>query len=315
MWRAAILRYSVAHLSGDCLARAESCGEVRVPNHGWLPEGRALSSRAGTTPRGVRRAGEMQLSPIRARGASWLLGYSAKAERYWTKAFACLCAGHVLLWTLLPTLTFPNAPIDVIEMLFWGEAWQFGYHKHPPLTAWLAEAASLLAGDQLWGVYLASQLAVVACFWAVWRMASELVAPCLAWLSVCLLQAAYYYTLTSMEFNNNVALMPFWALSIWWLYRALQTGLLRTWGLLGLCLGLGMLAKYSLGFLILPMLVFPVGHPEARRVWRTPGPYLTTIVSLLVFAPHLWWIVQHEFISLRYAADVPRDTTTGRTIC
>lgn len=225
-----------------------------------------------------------------------------RSDRYWSYGFALLWIVHVAVWTLLPTLTYPNAPIDMIEMLYWGQEWELGYHKHPPLTAWVAEAASQLAGDREWGVYLASQLAVGVCFWAAWRMARELISPALALLSVLLLEGVYYYSLTSAEFNNNVALMPFWALSVWLLYRAIATGRNAYWAGLGVTLGLGLLAKYSLGFLVLPMLAFLALHPSTRRVWRTGGPYWTAAVSFALFSPHLWWMIEHRFISLRYAA-------------
>src|SRR5207249_2877673 len=37
-----------------------------------------------------------------------------------------------------------------------------------------------------------------------------------------------------------------------------------------------------------------------RRHFRTAGPYLATVAALLIFAPHLWWMTHHDFITLRY---------------
>lgn len=224
---------------------------------------------------------------------------ASDAARY-ARVFRFVCLAHVIVWTVLPFVTQPNAPIDVIEMLYWGEEWELGYHKHPPLTAWLAEAAANLSGDSLWSVYLASQLAIVTCFWSVWRLARQMVDPRTSLLSVLVLEAVYYYSHTSTEFNNNVALMPFWSLAVLAFYWALTTERLRYWAATGAALGLALLAKYSAAFLILPMLLF-LAHPALRgRSWR--GPLVTAGMAAVLFAPHALWVVQHDFVTLRYAA-------------
>lgn len=75
----------------------------------------------------------------RSRGAE----FARDPTVYW---FWGIVAAHVFVWTLLPTLTQPSAPLDAVEMLFFGREWQWGYFKHPPLPAWLAEAAFRVCG-------------------------------------------------------------------------------------------------------------------------------------------------------------------------
>src|SRR5260370_35113132 len=68
---------------------------------------------------------------------------------------------HVLSWTLLPLLTHPNAPLDVVEGAAWGREWQWGYHKGPPLFAWIMGALDPLPADlRLPSVYLVTQRAI-----------------------------------------------------------------------------------------------------------------------------------------------------------
>jgi len=90
---------------------------------------------------------------------------SEQAARY----FWLLAAAHVVVWTLARLLAEPNAPLDVVEMAYLGREWQLGYPNHPPLAAWVTEAAVVLGGGSIWGVYLVSQLAMVTCLWAAWR--------------------------------------------------------------------------------------------------------------------------------------------------
>ena len=46
---------------------------------------------------------------------------------------------HLIIWTLIPSFSNTNLPLDVIEALAWGSELQFGYNKHPPLSAWFPE--------------------------------------------------------------------------------------------------------------------------------------------------------------------------------
>ena len=111
-------------------------------------------------------------------------------------------------------------------------------------------------------------------FWAVWRLARQLLPPRTALLAVCLLECCPFYNVESDTLNNNVGLYPCWALAILLLHRALTTRGSGAWIGVGVCLGLGMLTKYSTAVLAVTMLGFGGLHPQARKSWRTPGPYL-----------------------------------------
>ena len=46
---------------------------------------------------------------------------------------------HLILWTFIPTLTNNNLPLDTIEALAWGSNLDWGFNKHPPMSALLVE--------------------------------------------------------------------------------------------------------------------------------------------------------------------------------
>lgn len=46
---------------------------------------------------------------------------------------AAILGLHAAVWTTLPTLLYPNLPLDLIEALVYGREWQLGYDKLPPL--------------------------------------------------------------------------------------------------------------------------------------------------------------------------------------
>ena len=46
---------------------------------------------------------------------------------------------HLILWTFVPTVTNNNLPLDTIEALAWGNNLDWGFSKHPPMSAFFLE--------------------------------------------------------------------------------------------------------------------------------------------------------------------------------
>lgn len=220
------------------------------------------------------------------------------------KWFWWFSISHVVAWVVTCVLTQPNMPLDMVEMLFWGQQWQLGYHKHPPLPAWIAAGTWWLSGGQAWLMYVVSQLTILVTFWAVWQLAREGLSPKAAFCSVVVLEGCYYCAYMINDINNTIITRPFWALAILFLYRAIsrtsKTQSNLNWCLAGVAIGLGMFSKYYIGVLVLAMLAVPVLIPQTRTRLKTVGPYLLAIVACLVFLPHLLWMIDNDFVTIRY---------------
>ena len=46
---------------------------------------------------------------------------------------------HLIIWTMIPSLTNSNLPLDTIEALAWGSNLDWGFNKHPPMSAFFSE--------------------------------------------------------------------------------------------------------------------------------------------------------------------------------
>jgi 4-amino-4-deoxy-L-arabinose transferase-like glycosyltransferase len=148
---------------------------------------------------------------------------------------------------------------------------------------------------------------MVTCLWAAWRLGRELLSPGAALLGAAVLECCLYYNFTTSEVNNNVALYPFWALAVLFFYRALTASSARAWLATGACVGIGLLAKYSMAILVVTMVAFMLAVPAARRHWRGPGPYLALGIALVIVAPHLYWAARQHFPAVQWALDRTRD--------
>ncbi len=216
------------------------------------------------------------------------------------RAFAAFLALHASVWTALPSLLYPNLPLDLIEALIYGREWQLGYDKLPPLPWWLVETVYRLIGHDF-AYYLLAQIAVVAAFAAIFAMARPLVGVLGALVAVLIIDGLHYVNYTAAKFNHDVIQLPFWALAGFALHRALRGGEIRHWLLLGLAVGMSLWAKYFVAVLALPIGLFILIDRDARKSLMTPGPYVALAAALVVMAPHLVWLVQNDFLPFAYA--------------
>ena len=91
-----------------------------------------------------------------------------------SKIFFLFLIVHLLFWTLIPSLTNQNLPLDTIEALAWGSNLDWGFNKHPPLSAFTVEIIYQIFGSQDWAYYLLSQIFVITAFYTVYKFSEEI---------------------------------------------------------------------------------------------------------------------------------------------
>ncbi|HET9715495.1 MAG TPA: glycosyltransferase family 39 protein [Pseudolabrys sp.] len=216
------------------------------------------------------------------------------------RALAVILLMHAGVWTLLPSLLYPNLPLDLIEALTYGREWQLGYDKLPPLPWWLVEIVYRAVGHDF-AYYLLAQAAVVLALWLVWLTARPLTGPLGALVAVLIADGLHYFNYTAAKFNHDVIQLPFWALAGFAFHRALRGGRMGHWLLLGLAVGASLWAKYFVVVLAIPLFFSMLLDSDARKALRTPGPYLAAVAALLIASPHLVWLVRNDFLPFAYA--------------
>ena len=178
-------------------------------------------------------------------------------ERNTNNLFYIFITTHLLVWTLVPSITNNNLPLDTIEALAWGSNLDWGFNKHPPLSAFFVEVFYQIFGSNDWAYYLLSQIFVVISFFVVWKFSEEFFDnKTFSLLSVLLLEGVYFYNFTTPEFNVNVCQLPFWALSVLYAWKGFKNNKTIDWLLFGLFAALGVLSKYLFIYLLIAMDVF-----------------------------------------------------------
>ena len=56
---------------------------------------------------------------------------------------------HLIVWTAIPSLTNNNLPLDTIEALAWGSNLDWGFNKHPPMSALSINFLAVMIGHTI----------------------------------------------------------------------------------------------------------------------------------------------------------------------
>ena len=215
------------------------------------------------------------------------------------KIFFYFLISHLLIWTLIPSLSNSNLPRDTIEALAWGSNLEWGFEKHPPLSAFATEIFYQLFGSQDWAYYLLSQLFVILSFYTIWLFSKDFFSNkkyCL--ISLLILESIYFYNYTTPEFNVNVCQLPFWSLSIFYAWRGFKRNNNLDWLLFGFFAGLGILSKYLFVYILLGIFTFFCFVFFKKKI---SFKILFSLLPLtLIMMPHLLWLVENNFITVNY---------------
>ncbi len=208
---------------------------------------------------------------------------------------------HLLTWTLIPSLTNNNLPLDTIEALAWGSNLDWGFNKHPPFSAFAVEVFYQIFGSQDWAYYFLSQIFVLVAFFVVYKFSEEIFNnQKLALLSVILLEGIYFYNFTTPEFNVNVAQLPFWALTIYYTWRCIKHDKASDYVILGIFAGLGILSKYLFIYLIIGVkLVFIYFIRKGRKI-KSSHYFIAGPITLVILLPHLIWLTENNYVTMFY---------------
>ena len=107
--------------------------------------------------------------------------------------FYIFVTSHLIFWTLIPTVTNHNLPLDTIEALAWGSNLDWGFNKHPPMSAFFSEVFYQIFGSQDWAYYLLSQIFVIISFYYVFKLSNEILKNKLFQLIKLKLNQGIYY--------------------------------------------------------------------------------------------------------------------------
>ena len=221
--------------------------------------------------------------------------------------FFIFALSHLIIWTLVPSLTNENLPLDTIEALAWGSNLDWGFNKHPPMSAFFSEVFFQIFGSQDWVYYLLSQIFVLTAFYYVFKFANEIFDNIkLSLISLFLLESIYFYNFTTPEFNVNVCQLPFWSLVVYYSWRVYGSNKIKLIDclLVGLFAAFGFLSKYLFIYLLLSICLLFIYLIFIKKTKKFDFKYLITLeVFVVLLVPHLIWLSNNDFVTIIYGLE------------
>jgi 4-amino-4-deoxy-L-arabinose transferase-like glycosyltransferase len=219
-------------------------------------------------------------------------------------------AAYLVLWTIYGTIAKSGQGLhpDMTELLDWSRHLAWGY-KHPPLAAaivWAWFSAFPVAG---WSYYLLAMLMPTLTLWIVWRLSADYLDIEKRIFGLALLTLVPFFNFHALKFNVNTVLMPLWAATTLWFLRGYATRSPLYAALAGAGAAAAMLGKYWSIFLIAGLVAAALIDKRRNAYFRSAAPWITVAVGVIVIAPHLVWLVQHNFEPFGYAIYVHGEKT------
>ncbi|HLW68203.1 MAG TPA: glycosyltransferase family 39 protein [Gemmataceae bacterium] len=241
---------------------------------------------------------------------------TALQPRFWPKThvYGVLAATLILTSSVahIAYIASPNAldlAPDEAHYWLWSQDLDASYYSKGPLIAWLIRGSTELLGDwsrsHFGSEVFAIRFPAAVCGGLLLLSIYVLTARCFRDERLALLVLLFALTIPVLSAGQTIMTIdaPFtccwgWALVLG--HRALYCNSGRTWLALGLIVGVGMLAKFTMVLWPISFALFLLASSHHRRSLRTRNFWLMMLVAASCCLPMLWWNWNHEWVSLRH---------------
>jgi dolichol-phosphate mannosyltransferase len=188
------------------------------------------------------------------------------------------------------------------EAYYWNYAQHldWGYLDHPPMVAWLIWLSTSIFGKSELSVRLPAYVCWIVAAIFIFRLTLNLYDRPSAFRTILLLAVLPIYFGLGFFMTPDAPLYAAWAGCLYFLERALIAQNSRAWWGVGICMGLGMLSKYTMALLGLGTLVFLLIDRQARRWLLRPEPFIAAIMSVMLFSPVFLWNMRNGWVSFAF---------------
>src|SRR5215471_14404281 len=258
----------------------------------------SATSVSSSAPRRRRRLNFRKL-------AAWLVSRvtSGRADLWLVITFAVV---HALLWTriLIDLKAAQDVHMDVAEAFAWGQKFQLGYGKHPPLTGWIAGLWFQFFPVADWATYLLAMTTLGTGLVICWFVARRVVDRRRAFFVVVMLALYPIFNFKGFKYNPDLLQLVTLPLLVLAYLNAFEK---RSWQS-GIWLGLAGAAALMTKYWVLTMIgaigLAALIHPDRLKFLRAPAPWVGIATMFVAMIPHLIWLKEVDFLPLTYAGDV-----------
>jgi 4-amino-4-deoxy-L-arabinose transferase-like glycosyltransferase len=213
---------------------------------------------------------------------------------------------HGLIWTdiLIKLKAAQDVHMDVAEAFAWGQRFQLGYGKHPPLAGWVAGLWFRLFPVADWATYALAMTTLAVSLVICWLIAIRVVDYRRAFFVVVMLALYPIFNFKGFKYNPDLLQLVTLPLVVLAYLSAFERRTWRSGIWLGLAGAAALMTKYWVLTMIGAIGLAALIHPDRLRFLRSPAPWVAIATLVVAMVPHLVWLKQVDFLPLTYAGDV-----------
>ena len=220
----------------------------------------------------------------------------------WIAALLGIAALTVVRWAVLAF-----SPMDLYgdeaQYWTWAQTFDFGYFTKPPLIAWVIGATTWVLGDGPFGVRAAAPLLHGLTAIVVGLIGHRLFDRRVGAWSALTYALIPGVSLSSVLISTDVALLLCWSVALYALVRLIETRGFG-WALAcGVAIGVGLMAKYAMGYFVMCMVLYAVFTPGRRWMLMSWQTLTLAVCAVLLFAPNVIWNVANGWATVGHTAD------------
>lgn len=175
-----------------------------------------------------------------------------------------------------------------------------GYLDHPPLVAIMIYFGTIIFGNSEIGIRIFTLFCwlITASFIYLYSKDFTIeIRPLVPLLCLAVFPVYFSYGFFT---HPDALLFVCWSGSLFFLYRLFFFKNALYWVPLAICLGLGMLSKYTISLLGVSIIIFMIFDRESRKWAFHPGPYLAFLLTLFIFSPVIYWNATNNWASFSF---------------
>src|SRR5215472_10977317 len=227
-------------------------------------------------------------------------GRASDTQASYLLATVAVVAGLTLL--RLVALRFSTVELYADEAQYW--AWSqdlaLGYYTKPPLLAWIIAAAGHVCGSDEWCVRAPAPLFHAGTSLIAYAIGRRLYDERTGFWTALLTALGTGIVFSARIISTDVPLLFFWALALW-AYVNLLAAPSRRWAVvLGVAIGLGLLAKYAMIYFLPGIALAALFSKRARLLAARSDFWLALAIAALVVAPNIAWNASNSFATLHH---------------
>lgn len=178
----------------------------------------------------------------------------------------------------------------------WSRRPDWCYYSKGPVVAWCIWLGRLVCGETVLAVRGPAVLLALASAWMVYLLGKRLLDARTAARAAVLMTLTPLFAAFAFGMTIDPPLLLCWTAGLWLLHRAATGNAWYDWLGLGLAVGLGLLAKYTMGLFYPCALLWLLTDRTRRARLRQPWPWLAVAVSLAGLIPIVLWNARHGWV-------------------